>query len=393
MIPSLVLSTLGWLAGWWLWGHPERLGAVPKRRTGPDIAERARPDERSTRLTTVIVPARNEAHTIAGLLEDLRAQQPPIDVVVVDDHSTDDTATIARRVADQDPERIRVESAAPLPPGWVGKNWACHQGASVALAGSGSDDDLLVFVDADVRLAPDALGRVAAEVRPGRVLSVQPFHTTRRAYEQLSLFCGVVALGAIGAGRRRRPPHGMCGPLLAMTVSDHRRLGGHAAVRSELVEDLAIGRRLGGLGVRTRVLLGGPVVRYRMYPAGARQLVEGWTKNLATGAGSVPLWRTALCVLWVTALGDAAVDMLTGLLGGATTASAMSAAVYGAFVLQVAVLGSRTGTFGLATAALYPVPLAAFVALTVRSAWRRSVRRSVAWRGRTVPTGRAGVPT
>lgn len=378
---SLLLSVFGWLAGWWLWGRP---------RTLQEVAE-GRPAGQLGRRVTVVVPARDEVHAIGGLLDDLLVQTIDVQVVVVDDHSSDGTAAVAARIATRGAGRVRVVPAPPLPPGWVGKNWACHHGARLALGAGAGDADVLAFVDADVRVEPESMERVAALVEPGRVVSIQPFHTTRRCYEQLSLFSGLVALSAIGAGRRRRAPYGLCGPVLAMSVADHRRVGGHEAVRGELVEDLALGRLLTRAGVETHVLLGGRSVRYRMYPLGVAQLVEGWTKNLAAGAGAVPWWRTAASVVWITALGDAAVDLVREVPAG--DHPVLATLVYAAFAVQVGVLGRRTGTFGPGTAVLYPVPLAAFVALFLRSVWRRTVRHQVTWRGRRVPTSDVRTPT
>lgn len=383
MTLSLVLSAAGWLAGWWLWGRPQELASAGSSNGGVG-------HDRAGARTTVVVPARNEAAGLEGLLEDLLSQTVDLDVVVVDDHSSDGTAEVAAGIAARSAGRILVEPVPPLPQGWVGKNWACHHGAQVAVRSAGTDEHLLVFIDADVRLAPNALEQVQRLAGPGRAVSVQPFHTTERWYEQLSLFPGVVALGAIGAGRRGHPPSGVCGPLLAMTVGDHRRIGGHAAVRSELVEDLALGARLVRFGVDTRVLLGGRSVRYRMYPEGSSQLLEGWTKNLAAGAGAVPWWRAALTASWVTALGDAALDLARVPRGGSAL---VALSLYVAFVLQVGALGRRIGTFRVVTALLYPVPLAAFVALFLRSVWYRWVRHGVRWRGRWVPTGRVGTGT
>lgn len=376
---SYVLQLLAWLAGWWVWGRPRSLGTAstaPRRGV-------------AHRRVVVVVPVRNEAAVIAGLLEDLLEQTIAVEVIVVDDDSTDGTAQVAGGFADGAPDRIRVERTPPLPEGWVGKNWACHYGAEAAFASGLGDADVLVFLDADVRLEPTALARVVDGVRPGHVVSVQPFHETQRAYEQLSVLPGVVALAAIGAGRRSRDPHGLCGPLVAMSVADHRRLGGHRAVRGELVEDLALGRRFAEIGVRTTVLLGGRSVRYRMYPAGLAQLVEGWTKNLATGAGAVPWWSTALTALWITGLGSAALDLARVPFASSTGAVMVAIGSYAAFALQIGVLGRRAGSFGVATAVAYPVPLVAFVALFFRSAWHSKVRRRVGWRGRQVALGKA----
>jgi 4,4'-diaponeurosporenoate glycosyltransferase len=372
---SLLLVALGWSFGWYLWGRPRRLVDRARSLRGRDgVASRPVP-------ATVIIPARDEARVIGPLLDDLLAQEhPPMRVVVVDDHSTDGTAHLAAARG----APVQVVATPALPPGWTGKSWACHVGATAVDL---RDDELLVFCDADVRLAPDALDALCvAAADAGGATSVQPFHRTERPGEQLSLFCGLVALMALGAGRRDEPPSGLSGPVIATTTADYRRAGGHDAVRAEVIEDVALGQRYRDAGLPVSVLLGGRAVRYRMYPAGLGQLVEGWTKNLASGAGAVPRWRTALTVAWITALGSAAVDLVGALVGTSRPLPA-AAALYAACCVQVAVLGRRLGTFGIRTALVYPVPLAAFVGLFARSTWRTFVHRSVVWRGRTLPVG------
>ena len=115
----------------------------------------------------VVIPARDEAHSLPALLHDLRASDPPVDlVVVIDDGSRDGTADVARASAG-----VVVEPAPPLPEGWAGKPWACAHGAAIATCRLGPDATL-VFLDADVRVEPRAIvGLVGARSRSGGVLS------------------------------------------------------------------------------------------------------------------------------------------------------------------------------------------------------------------------------
>ena len=135
---------------------------------------------------SVIVPARNEERTLPLLLRSL-ARDVHTDVIVVDDHSSDATAKLARD------HGARVVSAFALPEGWTGKTWACVQGAAAAKGGT------LLFLDADTWLAPRGLERMAAAAADDRVaISLLPFHITNKPYEELSLFFHL--LMAFGAG-------------------------------------------------------------------------------------------------------------------------------------------------------------------------------------------------
>ncbi len=165
---------------------------------------------------SVLVPARDEAAVIAATVRRLLAQDyDDYEVIVLDDASTDGTADIARQVAGDDP-RLRVLTGAPLPPGWLGKNWACHQ---LAEAASG---DLLVFTDADTRWEPDALrALVAAFERHGaEMVTVWPSQETHTWAERLTvplmaLVCWVTCRScwfASRPGRSSRRPTGSWWP-------------------------------------------------------------------------------------------------------------------------------------------------------------------------------------
>src|SRR4051812_25252807 len=211
-----------WCCGFWLLWRVPRLG---------DAGGAPRPG------VSVIVPARNEAAVIGRLLDSLSGETGVGDaVIVVDDGSTDGTADVAHRFG------ADVVTAPPLPEGWTGKCWACATGADRAMAeGAG----LLVFLDADTRVHPGGLDRLAARgLTAGGLLSVQPHHVTERPYESLSAFFNVVAMMGVGAFTpRRRPPRGAFGPCLVTSAKDYRRAGGHAAVRGEILDDVALARR------------------------------------------------------------------------------------------------------------------------------------------------------
>lgn len=258
----LVLEALRWLTGGWL------LWRIPRCRPAGDGADRR------AAATSVVIPARDEEATLPRLLASLAAQRPPpARVIVVDDHSGDDTAGVGRRAG------ALVVAAAPLPPGWTGKNWACAAGADLATTPT------LAFLDADAEFEPGGLARVLAEhERRGGLVSVAPDHVTLRPYERLSAFFNLVAmmgLDAFDPRRGRRPPRGAFGPCLVTSADEYRAVGGHRAVRAEVVDDVALAARYTAAGRPVTCLGGRGTIRFRMYPRGLGQLVEGWTKNFA----------------------------------------------------------------------------------------------------------------
>jgi 4,4'-diaponeurosporenoate glycosyltransferase len=328
----------------------------------------------------VIIPARDEEQRLPNVLRALASTEPPPhEVIVVDDGSTDATPYLAHQAG------ALVVPVEP-PSGWTGKAWACQRGADAATG------DILVFLDADTEPTPEGIAALVALAERGALVSAQPRHRIERPYERLSAGPALVSVVAAGIGppprvRWWRTPVAF-GPAMAVPAEHYARIGGHAAVKASIAEDLDLARIADRAGIPVVSSLGGDLIGYRMYPEGAASLVEGWSKNLATGAGSIPRARLAATVLWVAAALQAAISLLAALAGGGSMDLPVAAAVYGAFAAEAGVVLHRIGRFGPLTTALYPLALGAFVALFGRSVVLTLARRQVSWRGREIPVGR-----
>ncbi len=332
---------------------------------------------------SVVIPARDEEDSLPALLASVGDLTVPVtEVVVVDDGSRDSTAAVALAAG------ARVVPAGTPPAGWTGKAWACHTGARATTG------DLLLFLDADTVLAPDAMaGLLELHGEHGGLVSVQPFHRVVRPYEQLSAYFNVVALLASGAFTRRPvgPPMAF-GPCLLTSRTDYEAAGGHAAVRGEILDDVRLAGAYDRVGLPVRCAAGGDAVSMRSYPGGLAQLVSGWTKNVASGAAAAAPRATLAAVLWISAHHAVAVGALVSLLaaltgwGGSLVIGSplLMALAWVGFAWQLRTILHRTGSFRWWTWALFPVPLLAFDLLFARSATLTAVRRSVQWRGRTV---------
>ncbi|HEX9994904.1 MAG TPA: glycosyltransferase family A protein [Acidimicrobiales bacterium] len=319
----------------------------------------------------VVVPARDEAAALPELLPGLLAARRPGDeVVVVDDGSADGTADVAAGAG------ATVVAAPPPPDGWTGKAWACHTGVAATTA------PVLVFLDADTRIASGGLDRVVAEhAAAGGLVSVQPYHLVPTAVERLSAVCNVVAMMGTDAFTplgRRLAPIGAFGPVLVSTRADYATAGGHAAVAGAVLDDVALARRYRAAGLPVTCLGGRGTVSFRMYPGGLPALVEGWSKNLSGGAASTRPVTLVLVVAWVSLLVQAPWWLLT-------EPVPLGLAAYAAVAAELWWMLRRIGSFGPATAVAFPAPLAAFLAVFARSAVLRTVRRRVRWKGRDVP--------
>lgn len=226
---------------------------------------------------SVLIPARNEEHNLGDCLKSVLVQGKEVsEVLVYDDHSTDSTALIAASTGDA---RVRVLTPSELPAGWFGKTFACSELSKCAT------NRWLLFLDADVRLEPDACARMLSEVEARRLtfLSCWPRFQMLTWPERLlmpmlnfvvfSVFPGPLSLwrndASLGVA------HGAC---MLMERAAYARVGGHAAVRAEIFEDTRLAQRWREAGERGLCLDGRSVLRVRMY-ASLLEIWQGFTKN------------------------------------------------------------------------------------------------------------------
>lgn len=277
----------------WLAAMLVVLWRVSQTRHLSEYADTSPPD--APRLS-VIVPARDEASNIARCVRSIMASTyPALDVIVVDDHSRDDTARIARETSAGDP-RVRVVSAPALPPEWLGKQWACAHGASLATG------RLLCFTDADTVHAPDLHVRSvnALQERRADLLSVTGVQEVETFWERLiqpqvfALLAARYGGTEVVSNARRAEDVIANGQYMLFHRAAYDALGGHASVRGKVAEDLALAMRAKRHGMRVHVLAGLQQLSTRMYTSlGA--LIRGWMKNAyAAGIETVPherAWR------------------------------------------------------------------------------------------------------
>jgi hypothetical protein len=336
---------------------------------------RARPGTAAP-ATALLVPVRDEAsrlpHTLPAMLTAGASE-----VVFLDDGSTDGTAALIERTVDEmraagtlpASVSVRVIAGADRPAGWVGKTWACAQLADA------TDAEVLVYCDADVRLAAGAVPAVVEEMtRQGAdVFSVFPRQLVGGWSERLlaPLITDVVLcflpfpLLRVPA-RAARSAATAQGALLAFSRSGYRRLGGFGSVRAEVVEDVAIARRTRRLGLQLGLALGGDAVRVRMYESRA-EVVAGFGRGLTPVTGG-RRWLVAVGLAWHL-LAYTAPPLL------ARSRRWRLAAVLG-IVERLLVEGKTGGHDWPAAALVSAAPVAAVPVV------RQALRREQIWKGR-----------
>jgi glycosyltransferase involved in cell wall biosynthesis len=324
---------------------------------------------------SVIVPARNEAQCLSLCLQSLVAQAGlSFEVIVVDDASADRTRQIALSFPG-----VHLVDAGPVPEGWTGKNNAMASGARVA------QGEWLLFTDADTVHLPHSLARSVAEAqqRGAALLSYSPEQEVHGIWEKAVMPVIFAELaGAYRPSEVSNPNSSAAaanGQYLLISREAYDAVGGHAAVASSLLEDVALARAVKGSGRTILFRYGGDAVRARMYRSFA-QLREGWTKNLALlfpSPGRLALLRLAEFMLII---GSAQAAIFAAL--RQRTLPAVAAAVLFLVLCPVFVARIRQAHFasGATIWSLLGLPLFSYLLLRSRRSFERN---RVSWKGRT----------
>lgn len=257
--------------------------AILNTLTFPRLTPAGPAQETNNRPVSVLIPARNEAAIIGRTIKAILAQDNPnLELIVLDDSSEDETATLAQEAGANDP-RFRLIRGQELPAGWLGKNWACHQLAEAA------GGDWLIFTDADVAWRPGALAAVLAlaETERADLLTIWPTQQSESWGERLTI--PLMALTVIGylplVGVHHLPwsilaaANGQC---MIFRQAAYERIGGHKAARRQIVEDVALARLMKRHGGRLWMADGAGLIGCRMYqdwPA----VRDGFAKNILAG--------------------------------------------------------------------------------------------------------------
>lgn len=327
------------------------------------------------RKVSVIIPARNEGHNLPLILGDLKNQTEYIfEIICVDDGSTDDTAERAVQFG------ARLISPSEKPDGWTGKSWACQNGADA------SGGDLLLFLDADVRISPDGIRRMMREYENcGCAISVLPYHQVEKAYEQFSMVFNMIQVAANGISL----PFdfrsiGLYGPCILLGREEYFSVGGHSGVRGSIVDDLALGKKLTESNIPYKLLLGGSSISFRMYGDSLKSLLMGWAKNFATGAAKTNLLILIMVFLWVSSSLSVPLHLIKSAIAFDLASLALMVFLYLVWVAQMHRISRRIGSFSRASVLLYPLMTLVFICVFAVSFFKKLFRMKVVWKDREI---------
>jgi hypothetical protein len=327
----------------------------------------------------VLLPLRDEAARVTPCLTALLGQRgvPDLTIHVLDDGSTDATAEVVQSVAG---DKVRLHTGGPLPAGWLGKPYACHQ-----LAAAAGDADVLVFVDADVVLAPGAIAAAVTLLRRTGVTLLSPYPKivgAGRLVQPLLQWSWLTFLPLRAMERSPRPSLAAAGGQWLVTDrAGYRRAGGHAAVRDDVLEDIGLARAVKRSGGRIALADGSHLATCRMYDSWA-ELTGGYTKSLWASFGS-PAGASAVVVTLLVLYAVPPVAALVLLGAGSVQPASIGFTAYALGVLGRVVAARATGGRSWPDALAHPVSIVVFGWLTGQS-FRLRRRGRLSWRGRAV---------
>ncbi|TNH22484.1 glycosyltransferase [Micromonospora orduensis] len=343
-----------------------------------------RPDE-VDEAVAVLLPLRDEAARVTPCLRALLAQRgvPGLRVVVLDDGSTDGTADVVRAVAGDDPRVTLLSGVAP-PPGWLGKPHACWQLATRADPAATA----LVFVDADVVLAPHAVAAAVTELRAARATLLSPYPrivvatAADRLVQPLLQWLWLTFLPLRAMERSPRPSLAAAGgQFLVVDRAGYTAGGGHAAVADKILEDVELARAVKRAGGRIALADGSRLATCRMYDDWP-QLRDGYSKSLWASFGHPGAAAAVVAALLLLYTAPPLVAV-AGAAAGAAEVAAVGLAGYLLGVIGRVLTARATGGRWWPDALAHPVSVVVLGWLTLRSYHLRK-RRRLTWRGRPV---------
>ena len=334
---------------------------------------------------SILIPARNEEKTIGDALTTAVAASGGVDIeiVVLDDGSTDRTAEIVTRMSETD-GRVRLANAPPLPAGWCGKQHACHVLAGLA------HHDIFLFLDADVRLEPGSIGRLAGFLRDSQadLVSGVPRQETFTVLEHLLIpMIHFVLLGFLPLERMRqsRDPSlaAGCGQLFMATRSGYLASGGHAAIRSTLHDGIKLPRSFRQAGLMTDLCDATPLARCRMYD-GFVATWKGLGKNATEGLGNPRLIIPATLLLLAGQVAPFVI-LIWGIVSGVAWPGIVMAACGCVLALLPRLVSAVICRQSFLGALFHPVGIVLLLAIQWQALLKSFLGVGSTWRGRTYP--------
>ena len=345
----------------------------------PSCNKYSRDSGESNLSISIIIPARDEEKNLDKLFNSLNNQSIRVkEVILVDDNSTDTTPDIGRK------HNAKVISLKSLPKGWVGKSWACHNGAKVATG------DYFLFLDADTVLKNNGIENILSCLKRYQgVVTLQPYHKIKKLYENLSLFFNMILIAGMGVFtpfQTRINPIGAFGPCLICKRENYYKIDGHKSIKGKVMEDIEIGKKLIEAKIPVFCLGGKGTIDFRMYPGGFMEMIKGWSKGFGSGAKLTSIPILIMVIAWI--IGSIfPLNLFADSLSPFNPSIVLTgAAFYFAFIAQIYWMSYRIGNFSIWASVFYPIPLTFFIIVFFYSLILTIFRKRITWKDREIKT-------
>lgn len=335
-------------------------------------------------FVSIIIPTLHEESNIERCLISLKnLDYPKYEIIVVDGGSSDRTVEIARNYAD----KVIVDPS--LPEGWIGKSYGCHLGYEAARG------DILLFTDADTVHHPTSLRTFVGQLlgSDAALLSLLPYQISKKWHEYLTSFYFFFSFLAGGPLSEISNPYKQdafmaIGQYLLFTREGYEKIGGHLAVSSSIVEDIALAKLVKENKLKLLFLPSTRLVTCRMYPESFRDFYQGFKKSIYGGLTVVPLWRIFFIVLWILYAYIAPYLLITALLNSSISIFEVlvNLLLYLLFVMTITWYWRHKGDVNIIMMLFYPIFLTIDIVIILIAGYKLLRGSPVKWRGRTYAT-------
>lgn len=331
---------------------------------------------------SIIIPARNEEKSLPHLLKSLTQQtMRPLEIIVVDDESSDKTAEIAEAFG-ATVISSKTEKNTPK-----GKSAACWAGAKRA------NGDWLIFLDSDTYFVrKDALQSIASSYLKKNekgLFSIQPYHETEKIYETFSVVLNIMVMAGLNRFsllKDKLPERGAFGPFLLTTQNQYEQAGGHNAILDTHMDDIELARLFKEKGWPVYVYGGAGSIHFRMFPEGVKQLVNGWTKSLIHGSKGTHPYVYLSIGLWITGVFLVSFLLIQAIILVESITIFLSLLTYIVYCVQFRWLMNKVGRFPQWTMCMPVVYLIVFLVLYIWAFVQVTILKKVKWRDREIRT-------
>lgn len=366
IIIYLISLLLALLSGWFIIWHVPYLKYQPNKHNNfSDLS--------------IIIPARNEESNLPILLTSLAQQSiNPLEILVIDDDSQDNTKEIATKFGAKVIQPTRNDN------GWVGKSAACWSGAQAA------NGKLLLFLDSDIFLPHrESLAHILTAYEAGGdgVLSIQPYHVIKEPYENLSAIFNIMVLAGMNSFsflQSHLKPAGAFGPSLLCQRDTYFSVGGHEIVQNSIMENVALGKVFIENDIPVRLFGGKNILHFRMYPSGVSDLGEGWSKSFASASKATHPFILIATSIWITGAILSFMFPFYFILQSQMANGVISILGYVAFSWHFYRMTRLAGNFHWLAVLLYPLLFCYFIGLFGWSLIKTYIFREVSWKGRNI---------